>query len=506
MSHLARSSLIVAVFFGLEKLLGFLRQVMVARQFGLSPELDAFNAANNIPDLLFALISGGALAVALIPVLSEYLDRRGRSAMWELFSRVANLVFLATAALSVLVALFADQLVSWRLGIAPGFTAEQQALVADLMRLNLISTLLFSLAGLAIAGLQSNQHFLLPALAPSMYDIGTLFGVTFLAPQTGYQIGPLSLPAAGLGIHGLVYGTILGAALFLVVQIPGLLHYNFMWMPRINLHDTGVRRVLALMGPRVLTMFCIQLIFLAQDNIASRLATGAVTALVYGWLFMQVPETIIGTAMGTVLLPTLSEQSSRGDLGAYRQTMNHTIRVILALTIPSAVLLSLVLPPAVGILNFDEAGTELVVRTARMFLIGLVGHSLLEVAARSFYARQNALTPLATAATNTVVFVLLAIALGSRLGAPGIALANTLAYTSQALLLLWLQNRRIGGLLKVRNTLLRVVPASILGALLIAALLQLPLPALPLAVLALGAGGALVLPFIWPEIKLLIKL
>jgi len=440
MSQIARSSLIVALFFGLEKLLGFLRQVMIARQFGLSPELDAFNAANNIPDLLFALIAGGALAVALIPVLSEYLDRSGRNAMWGLFSRIANLVFLFTAGLSFYVALFADLLVRWRLGIAPGFTPAQQALVADLMRLNLISTLLFSLGGLSIAGLQSNKHFFLPALAPSMYDIGTLFGVVILAPQVGYQIGPLTLPAFGLGIHGLVYGTILGAALFLLIQVPGLLHYQFRWTARIGMEvfvvlfaivfplllvislavgwlvagrekirglmleivgEPGVLQVLSLMGPRVLTMFCIQLIFLAQDNIASRLAVGAVTSLVYGWLFMQVPETIIGTAIGTVLLPTLSEQISRGELEAYRQTMNRTIRVILALTIPSAVLLSLVIRPAVGILGFDEAGTGLVTWVARLFLIGLVGHSLMEVAGRSFYARQDALTPLKTAALNT---------------------------------------------------------------------------------------------------------
>lgn len=506
MSQIARSSLIVALFFGLEKLLGFLRQVMIARQFGLSPELDAFNAANNIPDLLFALIAGGALAVAFIPVLSEYLDRSGRSAMWGLFSRIANLVFLVTAGLSVIVALFADQLVRWRLGIAPGFTPAQQALVADLMRLNLISTLLFSLGGLSIAGLQSNKHFFLPALAPSMYDIGTLFGVVILAPQEGYQIGPLTLPAFGLGIQGLVYGTILGAALFMVVQIPGLLYYRFRWAPRIDLQDAGVRRVLSLMGPRVLTMFCIQLVFLAQDNIASRLAIGAVTSLVYGWLFMQVPETIIGTAIGTVLLPTLSEQISRGELEAYRQTMNRTIRVILALTIPSAVLLSLVIRPAVGILGFDEAGTGLVAWVARLFLVGLVGHSLMEVAGRSFYARQDALTPLKTAALNTAVFIILAILLGYWLGAPGIALANSLAYTSQALLLLWLQSRRTGGILTVGPTLLRVILGSLLAGLLVIGLLQLPLPSLLLAVFSLGAGGLLILPFILPELRLLIKL
>ena len=481
---------------------------MIARQFGLSSELDAFNAANNIPDLIFALISGGALAVAFIPVLSEHLNKGGRGALWDVFSRVANLVFLITAALSIVVALLADRLVGWRLGIAPGFDTEQQILVVELMRLNLIATLLFSLSGLTIAGLQANKHFFLPALAPSMYDIGALFGVVILAPQNGYQIGPLQLPAFGMGIYGLVYGTILGAALFLGVQIPGLIRYQFRWAPRINLKNPGVHQVLTLMGPRVLTMFFIQLIFLAQDNIASSLETGSVTALVYGWLFMQVPETLIGTAIATVLLPMISEQFAQQRQEAFRTTLNHTVRVLLALTIPSAVLLGTAIRPVVGILDFDNAGTDMVVWATRMFLIGMAGHALLETASRSFYAQQDARTPLITAGMNTVLFVVLAILLarGLKLGAPGIALANSLAYTSQAVVLLILLNRKHPGTLKPGGTLWRVGTGSLAGFLLCYALLGLPLPALPLAALALGAGGLLILPFILPEIKLLINL
>ena len=372
MSRLARSALLVAFFFGIEKILGFVRQVFIARQFGLSPQLDAFNAANNLPDLLFALISGGALALAFIPVLSETLEHKGRQPAWDLFSRIANLVFLVTGSLSVLIALFSNQIVGWRLGIAPGFTHPQQILVADLMRLNLIATLLFSMGGLVIAGLQANQHFLLPALAPSMYDLGMFFGVLVLSPTTPYRLGPLTLPALGLGIYGLVYGVILGALLFLGVQIPGLIRYQFHWTPAINLRHPGVWQVLRLMGPRVMTVFFIQLVFLVQDNLASRLVAGSVTALVYGWLFMQVPETLIGTAIGTVLLPTLSEQVARQDTAAFRQTLNHTLRVILSLTIPVAALLSLTIRPVVAILGFDAAGTNMVTWTVRGYLLGLI--------------------------------------------------------------------------------------------------------------------------------------
>lgn len=516
MSRIFRISLMLAVFLAGEKLLGFIRQVLIARQFGLSPELDAFNAANNLPDLLFALISGGALAIAFIPVLSEHLHRDGRAAAWDLFSRVANLVFLVTAGLSVLIALLAEPLVGWRLGVAPGFSPEQQALVAHLMRLNLLATLTFSLSGLVIAGLQANQHFLLPAIAPMLYDLGTLVGVLVLAPSHPYTLGPLRLPAFGQGVYGLVYGVILGALLYLAVQIPGLLRYGFRWTPAIGLRHSGVQQVLRLVGPRVLTVFCIQFIFLAQDNLASRLPAGAVTALVYGWLIMQVPETLIGTAIGTALLPTLSEHIARHEEDLYCTVLSRTVQVVLAVTLPLAVLLALVIRPLVGVFGFDRAGTDTVVWTARAYLAGLTGHSLVEVAVRAFYAQKDARTPLLAAVDLTVTFILLAPLLAAWLGAPGIGLANAVAYTGQAGLLLHLLNRRLGRRLLAGGSAHRVASGTLLGGLAAYLILSgLILPAasglglvngILLATAALLAGAAAALPFIWPEVKLLVKL
>ena len=148
------------------------------------------------------------------------------------------------------------------------------------------------------------------------------------------------------------------------------------------------------MGPRVLTVFFIQLVFIATDNIASWLAPGAVSALVYGWLFMQVPETLVGTAIGTVLLPTISEQVAREQMDTFRQSLNRAMRIILALTIPAAVLVAVGIRPVVGLLGFDAAGTEVVVWVTRGYLVGLMGFSLIEVASRAFYAQQNAMIPL----------------------------------------------------------------------------------------------------------------
>ena len=333
-SRLTQISLLLAVFFGVDKLMGVLRTIIIGRQFGLSEELDVFNAANNLPDLLFALISGGALAIAFIPVLSATLSKEGREAAWRLFSQVANLAFLVTGGLAIVIALLAGPLVRGQLGIAPGFSPEQQDLAIQLMRMNLISTLIFSISGLVMAGLQANQHFLLPAIAPLVYDLGQIFGAVILAPEEGLVLGGVQLPAFGLGIQGLVYGVIIGAALHLLIQVPGLIKYRFHWTPRINFKDDHMKEVLRLMGPRLVSMVFIQLIFLARDNLASRLVTGSVTALSYGWWIQQVPETLMGTAIATALLPTLANLAAEDEQQAFKDTIERSLRVMIALSLP----------------------------------------------------------------------------------------------------------------------------------------------------------------------------
>lgn len=513
MKHIARSTLIIAVFFGLEKVLGFVRQVLVARTFKLSPNLDAYNAANNIPDLLFALISGGALAMAFIPVLSEYREGKGQQETWDLFSQITNFIFLTTGVLSIIIALAAHHLVRWEIGIAPGFEPPQQILVTGLMRLNLIATLFFSLGGLAIAGLQSHQHFLFPAIAPSMYDVGTLIGILILAPQQPYQFGPITLPALGLGIHGLVYGVIIGAALFLIIQLPALIHYGFRWTPKLNLRHSGVRKVLRLMGPRVLTVLFIHMIFVTQDNLASRLATGAVTALVYGWLFMQVPESLIGTALGQALLPTLSEQISRQEQEKFQSTLEKSIQIIISFTLPLAVILSILLPPVVRLLDLDAAGSGLILWTSRAYMAGLIGHALLEVASRSFYAQQNARIPLITSGLTWISFVALAIPLSLWLGAPGIGLANSIAFSAEALLLFLILYRSIAQKPRLKSTLIRVTIATALaGSLCLAGQRFLGLNTLSLMPSLAATTGigilsvGVVLLFIRPEVQALLDI
>jgi putative peptidoglycan lipid II flippase len=507
LSRLSKISLLLAVFFMLDKGLAILRQILIARQFGLSSELDAFNVANNIPDLLFALISGGALAMAFIPVLSEVLSKSGRSTAWQLFSHIANLAFLVTAFLGIIVAIFAAPMVRSQIGIAPGFTSTQQDLVIKLMRMNLIATIIFSVSGLVMAGLQSNQHFLLPAMAPLFYNIGQIFGVVVLSPEKGYHIGSLTLPAFNLGVSGLVYGVIIGAVLHLLIQIPGLVKFDFRWSPGLALKDPDVKKVLSLLGPRLLTMLFIQSIFLIRDNLASRLAAGAVTSLTYGWMLQQVPETLIGTAIGTALLPTLSEHFAQEKKEEFQQTIQKAVKVLIALCLPIAAVMAVGLRPLLSLaFDFGSEGTHLLAWVTAAFLIGLTGHSLKEVGVRAFYSRQNAMIPLMTAGINIVLYVILGGLLYRPLGAPGIALTDSVVFTTEAVLLLLLLSRRMVSPITLDKGVWRVLGAVVTGGLVTWGLLTFLSPRTsPLisGTVPMIVGFLCCIPWIWKEVKIL---
>src|SRR5512138_2936240 len=433
LSFLARTSILIAFFFFIDKVLAFVRVGIISRQFADSVQLlDTFNAANNLPDVLFALISGGALAMAFIPLMSEYLTTKGRAAAWDLFSRVANLAFVVTGSVALIVAIFAEPIVNAQIGIAPGFGPEQRHLLAELMRLNLVGTVIFSISGLVMASLQANQHFLLPALAPTMYNIGQIFGAVYLTPR--------------FGIHGLVYGVILGAVLHLLIQIPALFRYQFKWTPTLDLRHTGLLEALKLLAPRLLTMFGIQLIVIARDNLASRLyQTGAVTSLTYGWMIMQVPETLLGTAIATAMLPTLSEFAARQDWSAFRLTVERALRVLIALTIPVAAVLAAGINPLVrAVFGFDAATSTLITWTTRAYLLTLTGYAIQEIAARAFYARKEPLFPLYAVLIRLTIFIVIGITgvtLFRRIGAPMIAFAEIALLVESIFLFSWLSQR-----------------------------------------------------------------
>jgi putative peptidoglycan lipid II flippase len=381
------------------------------------------------------------------------------------------------------------------------------------MRLDLIAIMIFSLSGLVMAGLQANKHFLLPALAPTMYNLGQIFGAGYLAPEGEAFMGLVKFSGKGLGVYGVVYGVILGAALHLLIQLPGLLKFGFRWAPRIDLRSEPVQKVLRLLGPRILTMFFIQMFFVVRDYVASFMDEGAITALNNGWFIMQVPETLMGTTIAIALLPTISEVFARGNKEKFRETVNGALKVILALTIPVALLMIAGISPLIKLaFGYTVEETARVALATRIYLLGLTGHAMLEISARSFYAQQDAKTPLLAAFLNAVGYIGIVFLLSNWIGFAGVALANILAFTIEALLLFWWLNRRFPGILKVRNTLLRAILPAIplagfsywLVEVQFAAAGDLTRAGIAAGLMALGM--LLTAPFIWPEVRLMLRL
>jgi putative peptidoglycan lipid II flippase len=431
--HLAANTLLVGALFALAAAAGIGRNIIIAHRFGIGADLDAYYAAFKLPDMLFTIVAGGALATAFIPVFAEFLAADDRQGAWRLASAVTNLVVLAVAVLAALAALTAPWLV--HVVIAPGFDAAQQAETVSLMRIVLFSTLLFGVSAVQGSVLNGFKHFLLPALAPVLYPMGIAAGALWLAPR--------------FGVRGLAMGAVIGAALHLACKVPGLIRYGFRWWPVLDLRTAPLRRVLVLMGPRILDLGVFQLTMLITTNLASRLGHGSVSALEWGWGAMQLPETVIGTAFGMVALPTLAELAAHGDIGGLRSVLGESLRTVLALTAPAACGLVLLGRPFLQVLYqrgaFDAAATDAVFVALRFYAIGLMGQACLELAARAFFAQQDTVTPLLVAAGSGAVNIILALVLMGPLGHGGLALANSLAVSAEVLVLMLILRRRWGG-------------------------------------------------------------
>ena len=432
-NSLARSTVLLMVMFAIAKAISLGQVVIIANVFGLGAEWDAYVTANRIPELLVLLIGGGALGYAFIPVFGGLLAREQTEQAWRLASHVMNTLFSLTALLSALAFLLAPWLVEHV--VAPGFGGQQVMQTATLMRILLLSTLIFSVSGIFQGILHSHNHFLLPALAPILFDVGILFGVVALVRP--------------LGVYGIAWGAVLGAALHFGIQVPGLVRYRMRWWPELGLRDPRLHQVIRLMIPRLLGLGVVSFNFLVANNVASRLGEGAVSAFDWGWRLMQIPETLLGSAMGFVIFPTLAALSELGDAGGKRRAMAGAMRFILVATVPAALGLVLLGRPLIGLLErgaFDASASELVYSTLQFFALGLVVHSALEIVARSFYADKDTITPLYAAAFAALLNVILAVTLSGWLGVGGLALANSLAVGVEVAVLLVILRRRWEGI------------------------------------------------------------
>jgi len=430
----AKAALVVMIFFVLSRVMGLAREVIIGARFGTSAEYDAYLAAFRVPDLLFQLVAGGALGSAFIPTFSGYWARGKRGEAWLLFSRVLNLVTLALVIMAGLAALFAPLLV--RYVIAPGFSPEQQALTAHLMRWILLETIVFGASGLVMGALNAVQHFLLPAAAPVFYNLAIILGAWLLVPS--------------MGVYGLAIGVVAGALAHLLVQLPGLWRARAIYTPELDVRDPGVREVARLMGPRVLGEFLEQAHFLVNTILASGLVAGSLSALNYAWLLMLLPQGIFAQSIATAVFPTFAAQIATAQTAAMRNSLSYTLRTVIFLTLPAAVGLYVLRMPLIAALfqrhSFNAESTEMAAYALQFYALGLTAHALVEITVRAFYALHNTLTPVAVGAAAMLLTIGLSFWWVHGLGYGGLALANTTATTIEMFVLLLLLRKPLGGI------------------------------------------------------------
>jgi putative peptidoglycan lipid II flippase len=439
--QIARAAGTVMAAFILSNLTGLVRQILVTNAFGTSGVIDAFNAASTYPDLIFSLVAGGALASAFVPVLTGFLNKNDRQGAWYLSSAVGNLVFLLLTVISLISIPLAPLIVDKIL--APDFGPAQQALTVSLMRILLISPAIFGVSGLIMGILNSHQVFIWPALAPTMYWLGMIFGVLFLVPS--------------MGIFGLAWGAVLGAVLHLLIQLPALFRLPARrYFPTFGLHFPAVREVARLMGPRLLGVAIVQLNFVVNTILATGQPVGSLSSIKYAWAIMTMPQVVIAQSIAIAALPTFSAQVARGELGHMRTSLAATLRGVLLLSLPATFGLILLREPVIAMLfqhgEFTAQSTDMVAWALLWYTVGLVGHSVVEIVARAFYALHDTKTPVfvgVVAMSLNLVFSLAFSALFTWLGwmpHGGLALANSLATFLEMAGLLVFMRRRLSGL------------------------------------------------------------
>jgi putative peptidoglycan lipid II flippase len=442
--QIARAAGTVMLAFLFTQLIGLLRGVLILRAFGAGAETDSFNAANRVTELLFNLMAGGALGSAFIPTFTGLLAREERARAWKLASSIANLLLVALTCVALVAYFFAPQIVRHGLYVlSPGESIGQEALTVSLLCILLPSVVIFGLSGLVMGILNAHQRFWLPAIAPAMYSLGQIAGVLLL-PQSW-------------GIQRLAYGALLGALLHLLVQLPSLLRLNGRYSPALGLRMTEVRQVMVLMGPRVLGVAVVQLNFIVNTIIALSLPKGSATSVTYAFTLMMMPQVAIAQSVAVAAMPTFSAQAALGKLAELRASLAGSLRAVLLLALPASLGLIVLRTPLIRLLYengtvFTTHSTQMMAWALLWYAAGLVGHSLLEVIVRAFYALHDTRTPVGVGVAAMTLNVGFSFAFSyafTRLGwmpHGGLALANSLATLLEMLLLLVLLRRKLHGL------------------------------------------------------------
>lgn len=459
--QIARAAGTVMFAIVLGQIAGLVRGILVARAFGASPELDAFFAANRVSETLFLLVAGGALGSAFIPTFTGLLAKDEKDSAWRLASSIANAVTLTLSLLAALIAVFAPQVV--RYALAPGLSTDPElfSLTVSMLRIQLAASILFGLGGLIVGILNAHQIFLIPALTPAMYQLGIIFGAVVLSPS--------------MGVYGLAWGVVLGAVAYLLIQIPSLVkltanstsaRYRF----TLGLKDALVRQVFVLMGPRLLGVAVVQLNFWVNASLASQMVEGSLTSLTYGFSLMIMAQAAIAQSVAIAAMPTFSAQHALGQSDEMRASLASSLRGILFMAIPASVGLILLRVPLISFLfqrgKFDGQDVQMTAWALLWYAAGIVGHSIMEILTRAFYAQHDTKTPvlIGTIAMglNVVFSIAFAKAFESIGWMPhgGLALANSFATALEAAALFIFMRKRLNGI-EGAHILRGVIPSTI---------------------------------------------
>ncbi len=446
--QIARAAGTVMVAIVLGQMLGLLRSALVGGTF-TGDERDAFFAANRVAETLFTLVAAGALGSAFLPTFTGLLVKGEKTAAWKLAVSLANLVTLALSLLAVIAAIFAPQIVRYLL--APGlfYNFTLYNLTIDLLRIQLISAVLFGLGGLVVSILNARQVFFIPQLTIAMYQVGQIFGVLALSRW--------------LGIYGLAWGVVIGSALYLLIQLPTL---SKLAPPSANrllitdyrtlFTDSAVWQVIGLMGPRVLGAGVVQLNFWVNTALASGMAAGSVAAVTYGFALMLMAQAAIAQSVAIAVMPTFSAQFALGKLDEMRHALASALRGMLLMAVPASLGLAMLSTPIVAMLyqrgKFTAIDTEMTAWALLWYAAGMVGHSVMEVLARAFYAQQDTKTPVLIGTVAMGLNVAFSFAFSAwfrQMGLMphgGLALANSLATALEAAALFIIMRHRLGGM------------------------------------------------------------
>ncbi|MER3397114.1 MAG: murein biosynthesis integral membrane protein MurJ [Chloroflexota bacterium] len=417
----------------LSRLLGLVREAVIAGQFGTGPDVAAYQAAFRLPDLVFNLLAAGAFGSAFIPVFHKHLTRNEAAEGYRLAGTFLVLFGLAALVLVLVAWVAAPALVAL---LVPGFDAPARSKVVELTRLMLLQPLFFSLSLVLTTVHQAHRNFLLPAVAPILYNLAIIAAALALAP--------------GLGVDGLAVGVVAGSALHMGVQLPRAFAYGPGLKPNFEFFRPEVVEVLRLLVPRAAGLAVYQLNFWVLTAMASLISPAAVAALGYAWALLMVPFGVLGLPLGTAYFPELSRLWATGDLGSLRRTVTEGLGLSLYLGIPASAGLIILAEPLVRLLlqrgSFDEGAVAATTWALWFFALGLWAQVAAEILVRTFYATGDTLTPVAVGAGGLGLTFGAGLALFGVLAHGGLAAGFSLSEIGQVVTLYLLLGRRLGDL------------------------------------------------------------